>query len=245
MNNAFEGIINLFEPENFTKIQSAHFLVVGIGGVGSWVCEALARSGALNVAVVDLDEICESNINRQVHALSTNIGKTKVEEIKKRMLAINSSINVNCIADFFTESTKEFVFANQFDFIFDAIDSYKNKSLLIHECTQRKIPFISIGATGARLDPTLIEIRDINRTINDKLLQHVKRYLKKNYGFYKFHKDPYKVPTVTSTELPKKMQESSSTTGINCQSGLGSASFVTASFGFAAVAYALKRIAHE
>ena len=241
MNKQFEGIKNLLSEKTFTKISEAHFCVIGIGGVGSWICESLIRSGVTKLTIVDLDDLCFTNINRQIHALQTNVGKYKVDEMKLRLEQINSEAEIICIYDFFTEKTKENILNQNYDFVFDAIDSLKNKCLLLDECRKKEIPVITIGASGGKIDPTKIEVKDLSKSINDSLLFRVRKSLRRDYGFSKFEKKPFKIPCVFSTELSTKKSESGLS---NCQSGLGSASFVTASFAFAAVSYVLKSF-HE
>jgi len=244
MSFAFEGIKNLYGADGLDKIQKSHFLVIGIGGVGSWICEALARSGATHLTIVDLDDICVSNINRQIHALATNTGKQKIDEMKKRLLSINPNINVNCVHDFYSEESSDEILSNNYTFIFDAIDSLKSKCILIAKCKEQNIPLICIGGSGGKMDPTKIEIKDLNHTINDSLLFHVRKKLRKNFGFWRYYDRPFKIPTVFSTELAKEASSDNcyNDKKINCQSGLGSASFVTASFGFAAVSYVLSQV---
>ena len=246
MNRAFEGIIHLYSADGFDKIQKANFLVVGIGGIGSWICESLVRSGALNITIVDLDEICLGNLNRQVHTLANNIGELKVDAMKERLLAINPNINLKAIADFFSETTKDVILEPKFDFVFDAIDSVKSKSILIDECKKRQYPFICIGGAGGQVDPTKIEIRDLNRVENDQLLFKLRKSLRKFFGYKKYYNNPFKIPTVFSMEDPilHDLEESefSESQSRNCKTGFGSASFVTASFGFTAVSYALKAV---
>ncbi len=241
MNKQFEGIKNLFSENTFSKISEAHFCVIGIGGVGSWICESLIRSGATKLTIVDLDDLCFTNINRQIHALQTNVGKYKVDEMKARLQQINSEAQIICIYEFFTEKTKDTILNQRFDFVFDAIDSLKNKCLILDECRRKNIPVITIGASGGKTDPTKIEIKDLSKSINDSLLFRVRKSLRRDYSFSKFENKPFKIPCVFSTELSSKKTQAGLS---NCQSGLGSASFVTASFAFAAVSYVLKSL-HE
>jgi tRNA A37 threonylcarbamoyladenosine dehydratase len=248
MDRTFEGIKNLYGLPGLEKIQNSHFLVVGIGGIGSWICESLVRSGALEITLVDLDDICISNTNRQIHTLHNNIGQMKIDAMKDRLLKINPNIQVHCILDFFSGSTKDSILNKNYDFVFDAIDSLKSKCLLLDECHKKKLPVICIGGAGGKTDPTQIEIRDLKNTISDQLLFRVRKALrKKEYSFSIYANKPFKVPTVFSKEVARKsvMEESelkNSNAPLNCESGFGSASFVTASMGFAAVSFALNTI---
>lgn len=249
MDRAFHGIKNLYGNNGFEKIQAAHFLIIGIGGVGSWVCESLVRSGVLNLTIVDLDDICVSNLNRQIHTLHNNIGMLKVRAMQERLLAINPELNLTIIEDFFSESTMDSILKPKYDYVFDAIDSVKSKCILLDQCRRKKQPVICIGGSGGKTNPTKIVINDLLRSINDPLLAQIRRRLRTEYSFSKFANKPFKIPTVFSTELPNdSLAEISSSSGPNnCQTNLGSASFLTASFGMAAVSYVLNHIAeyHE
>lgn len=254
MKNSFQAIQNLYGITGFHKIQNSNFLIVGIGGIGSWISEMLIRSGALNLTLVDLDDICISNINRQVHALNHTVGKSKIDEMKKRLQQINPECQINCVHDFFSESTKDEILKYHFDFVFDAIDSHKSKCILISECKRRKIPIICSGGAGGKFDPTKIQIKDLSKTINDQLLYWVRKTLRKHYNFSPFKEKPFNIPAVFSTELPLTNPNSeiknnappilkmNKTHSLNCSAGFGSAGFVTASFANAAVSYALHQI---
>lgn len=250
MNRSFEGIQNLY-PKGFDKIKNAHILVLGIGGVGSWVCESLIRSGVENITIVDMDEVCVSNINRQIHALENNIGKAKVDAMKERLLAINPSANINTIFDFYTESSSNEILSHNYDYVIDAFDSPKNKCFLISECKKRELPVIVIGGAGGRVDPTQIEVRDLNRTINDKLLARVKRILKKQYGYHRRYDKLYYIPAVFSKEMAVYNEDQNENCDLkdgsvrNCNTGFGSASFVTGAFAFAAVSFVLNEISKQ
>lgn len=246
MSREFEGIEKLYSKDGYKKIQECHFLVVGIGGVGSWICESLARSGALKITVVDMDDICVSNINRQVHSLSNTIGQEKTAAIKQRMELINPNIEVHEVFDFYSISSSDSILQTKYDYVFDAIDSLKSKCLLISECKKRNQPIITIGAAGGKRDATLAVVKDLNRTINDKLLSCMRKDLKKNYEFWKFHDHPYKIAAVFSSEVAQfNEQEECEIAGSkirNCQTSYGSASFVTGTFAFLAVSYVLNQI---
>lgn len=249
MDRAFQGIKNLYGQKGFEKIQSAHFLVIGIGGVGSWICESLIRSGVTNLTVVDLDDICISNLNRQIHTLHNNIGKLKVEAMQERLVAINPNANIVCIEEFFSESTMNTILEKKYDFVFDAIDSVKSKCLLLDQCRRRNQPVICIGGSGGKTNPTKIMVNDLLRSINDPLLAQIRKKLRQDFSFSKFANKPFKIPAVFSSELPNNsLNISCSHLGpINCQTHLGSASFLTASFGMTAVSFVLNKIAdyHE
>lgn len=244
---AFEGIKNLIGPQDFKKVQDAHVLIIGIGGVGSWVAESLVRSGIGNITIMDMDDICVSNINRQIHATAQNIGELKVDEMKKRLLSINPQLNCHTIFDFFTQKNASLLLEKKYNFIVDAIDSVNSKAYLHDFARKKKLSILCIGGSGSRLDPTKIKVDDLNKSVNDKLLKQLKRKLRKEFSFSKFETKPFKIPTVFSTEIPlepkKNEQNDLKQNKIqNCQSGLGSASFVTASFGLVATSFIIKEI---
>ncbi len=245
---AFEGVQAIYGPKNFSILENQHFLVLGIGGVGSWICEALARSGVKNITIVDLDDICVSNINRQIHATNKTVGKFKIDIMKERMLDINPEIKINCIHDFFTSSSADEILEAKFDYVFDAIDSLKSKAYLLSECKKRGIKVVTIGGAGGLKDPTKIEIKDLNLTRNDKLLQRLRKKLKQSFDFTKYPNKKFHIPAIYSTELIEKPQTECDldTKNLNhkqnCNNGLGSLSFVTASFGFIAVSFVFEDI---
>lgn len=243
MIESFDGIKNLYSEEGFAKIQNAHVIVIGIGGVGSWACESLIRSGVGKLTMVDMDDICVSNINRQVHSLVSTVGKEKVFQMKERLFHINPKAEINAIFDFFTPSTMENILGIKADFILDAMDSVPNKCLLVDECKKRDLNVLTTGAAGQRVDPTQIHICDLNRTINDKLCKRMKRILKREYGYFRLHKSPYKIPCVSSKEIvTNEILQDEFSPIRNCQTSLGSASFVTGTMGFVATAYILDQL---
>ena len=141
--------------------------MMGIGGVGSWTVEALARSGVGRITMVDLDDVCLSNVNRQLHALDGTIGKSKIAVMKERVLKINPNCEVNLIEKFFTKENAEEILDNDFDYIVDAFDSMWNKLFLIDLCVKRGIKICTVGGAGGKTDPTLIRSGDLNFTQKD------------------------------------------------------------------------------
>lgn len=246
MTNRFEGVQSLYGADLFNTIQNAHIAVIGVGGVGSWSCESLARSGVGELTIIDMDEICISNTNRQVHTLNSTTGQMKVDALGKRLLDINPDLKLNIICDFFTQTTIESILtAHHYTYIIDAIDSLKNKALLIGECHQRNIPIITVGAAAGMKDASKIIITDLNKTINDKLFKRLRRILKFHYPeFKKFNKKPFGIYAVHSTEtvhftntVPEQFDEIR-----NCKTGFGSACHVTAALGFNAAGKVINEI---
>jgi tRNA A37 threonylcarbamoyladenosine dehydratase len=246
MSEQFLGTIKIYGEEKFKLIEKSKVLIVGVGGVGSWAAESLARTGVSEITIVDMDDICISNINRQVHSTHLNIGQEKVKAMKERLTTINKNIKVNTVFDFLTASTIDEILEPGFDFVLDSMDSVDNKCLLITRCMNQEIPFITVGAAGNRFDATKIEIRDLNRTINDKMAKRIKRTLKREYGFNRRHENPYRIPCVTSTEEINEavLGPKPDTTRVhNCQTTMGSISHVTATMGLIAAGYIVNKLA--
>jgi tRNA A37 threonylcarbamoyladenosine dehydratase len=233
----FGGVRRLYGETAFQRFQQAHVCIVGIGGVGSWVAESMARSAVGRITLIDLDNIAESNTNRQVHALGAEYGKAKVTAMAERIHAINPGCEVIEIEDFVTAENLEDMLGRGYDFVIDAIDNARIKAAMINWCKRRKIKMITSGGAGGRVDPARIELGDLARSIQDPLLSRVRMLLRREYGFPKDPKKKFGVECVFSSE-PLKMPENGEScdvddkpvTGINC-AGFGAAMTVTASFG--------------
>ncbi|MDB5797795.1 MAG: tcdA [Paucimonas sp.] len=267
----FSGIARLYGPAGLQRFRAARLCVVGVGGVGSWVVEALARSAIGHITMIDLDNVAESNINRQLHALSDTLGMAKVSALAQRIGQINPFCEVVEVEDFLTEDNLAALLCepgaaaqgqvvSRFDYIIDAIDNVRAKSALIAWCRQHRVPLVTIGAAGGQLDPTRIEIRDLARTEQEPLLAKVRKRLRGHYGFPRgeksrfgidavFSTEPLRLPVVAEAcELPAQVgatdggSDGNSVTGLNC-AGFGSTTAVTASFGMAAAARVLQRLA--
>lgn len=241
----FSGIARLYGTQGLARFQAAHVGVVGVGGVGSWVAEAFARSAIGKMTLIDLDHVAESNINRQIQALSSTLGQAKVVALAERVAQINPRCEVISIEDFITpDNLPELIKAPQFDFVVDAIDSVKAKAALLAFCRAESIPIVTVGGAGGQIDPTRIEVRDLSRTEQEPLLASVRRRLRQNYGFPRgakkfgidavFSTEPLTFPTVCDTQVD-------GITGLNC-AGFGSAMVVTASFGMCAAALVLRKL---
>jgi tRNA A37 threonylcarbamoyladenosine dehydratase len=247
----FGGIARLYGQSGLQKLRAARVCVVGIGGVGAWAAEALARSGVGALALVDLDEICVTNINRQLPALTETVGRAKVEVMAERIHAINPECRVEVEQKFFTAQTAEELLAPKFDFVLDAIDSVTNKVLLLAKCREKKIPVVSCGGAGGRRDATQIRAADLAKVSHDRLLAEVRKKLRKEFHF-PADGSPINIDCVFSTEPPMFAQpdgsvcatraESEDGTRLNCNGGLGSATFVTGTFGFAAAGIIVRKI---
>lgn len=255
----FGGIARLYGERALERFRAAHVCVVGVGGVGSWIVEALARSAVGRLTLIDLDNVAESNINRQIQALSTTVGMPKIEALKQRIALINPYCEVELVEDFIDpDNIPQMIGTNKpgaarFDYVVDAIDSVQAKAALIAYCSQHAIPLIVIGGAGGQLDPTRIEVRDLARTEQEPLLKKVRKILRARYGFARGEKNKYHIDAVFSMEPLRYPQsgdgdacevDANSITGLNC-AGFGSSMVVTATFGMVAAGHMLRKMAEE
>ncbi len=246
----FGGIRRLFGVDGQERLRRAHVCVVGIGGVGSWAVEALARSGVGELTLVDLDDVCISNVNRQLHAVTGEFGKPKVEVMAERVRAINPDCAVHPLHSLFTATTGEQILSTKYDAVLDAIDSPSLKALLIARCREREIPIVTTGGAGGRRDPTALRVEDLARTTHDALLQATRKVLRAEHDFPR-GEQKFGVPCVYSPEAPVfpasdgsvcTKPEPGSNLRLDCRSGYGTACFVTGAFGFAAAARVVRII---
>ncbi len=245
--DAFAGIERLYGQGAVSTLQRASVYVVGIGGVGSWVVEALARSGVGEIRMADLDDICTSNTNRQIHTLTDTVGRPKVEVMAERVRAISPATRVVADTLFVTEKTQAEVITDALDLVIDCGDNQMAKASLIAHARRLKIPVITLGAAGGRIDVSKIKVRDLAKTDGDALLAAVRQTLRNRYGFSRDPKRRFSVTAVYSDEQTRYQQADGSmgqqkpgqTGGLDCAGSLGAATHVTASFAFAAVGKAL------
>ncbi len=257
----FGGIARLYGAPALAAFERASVAVIGIGGVGSWVAEALARSAVGSLTLIDLDNVAESNTNRQIHALDGNYGKPKVEAMAERIRQINPLCKVRLVEDFIEPDNFAALLGGGFDYVVDAIDSVRTKTALIAWCVEQGQRLITVGGAGGQLDPTRIRIDDLALTIQDPLLSKVRAQLRKQHGFPRGPKAKFKVSAVYSDEpliypeaaVPAGADEQTEElatplpstpagpVGLNC-AGFGSSVCVTASFGFAAAAHVLRAL---
>ncbi|MES2323335.1 MAG: tRNA cyclic N6-threonylcarbamoyladenosine(37) synthase TcdA [Pseudomonadota bacterium] len=244
----FGGIGRLYGQPALARFRAAHVCVIGVGGVGSWIVEALARSAVGQLTLVDLDNVAESNINRQIQALSGTIGQAKIDALAERIAQINPHCKVNLVEDFIEpENVEQMIGGKGFDYVVDAIDSVKSKAALIAYCRNHDIPIVCIGSAGGQTDPTRIEVRDLSKTEQEPLLKMVRKRLRSQYNFPRSLKTKFGVDAVFSMEplaLPETDAscEIDAVTGLNC-AGYGSGIVVTATFGMIAAAHVLGKLA--
>jgi tRNA A37 threonylcarbamoyladenosine dehydratase len=250
----FGGVERLYGAGALARATAAHVVVVGIGGVGSWAVEALARSGIGRLTLIDLDHLAESNINRQIHALGDTLGAAKVLAMQQRIAAINPACVVAAVEEFIDERNPTLLIP-PCDAVIDAIDHVRAKAALIAWCRRAGIRIVTTGAAGGRSDPTRIEVIDLSRTTQDALASKVRAQLRKDYGFPREPKKKFGVDCVYSPEQVRRTTSADfcavdgvaavspidPTAGLNC-AGYGSSVAVTASFGFAAAARVLAGI---
>ena len=248
--NRFGGIARLYGAKQQNYLLNAHFCVVGIGGVGSWVAESLARTGIGKITLIDLDDICVTNVNRQIHALTSTIGEAKVDAMAERLKGINPECEVTLVDDFLTlENIKEHI--QSYDYVIDCIDQVKIKAALIAHCKRNKLPVITIGGAGGQIDPTQIKVGDVAKTKQDPLLSKVRYLLRKQYNFSNNPKRKFGVECIYSEEqlvypssdgtVCHAKQGADGNMNMDCQTGFGSLTMVTGSFAFFAAARSVKK----
>ncbi len=248
----FGGIARLYGDAALARFRHAHVCVIGVGGVGSWAVEALARSAIGHITMIDLDNLAESNINRQIHALSNTLGQAKVSALAERIALINPFCQVTQIEEFIdADNLASMLPLQHFDYVIDAIDNVRAKTALIVYCRENKIPLVTVGSAGGQTDPTRIEVCDLCRTEQEPLLAKVRKRLRAMHGFPRGTKNKFGIDAVYSTEplrfpelcaTDEAAQPVSGISGLNC-AGFGSAIVVTASFGLIAAGHVLKKLA--
>ena len=249
----FAGIDRLYGAGSAARLARTHVCVVGLGGVGSWAAEALARSGVGELTLIDADEVCVSNTNRQSHALEGEVGRPKVEVVAQRLRAINPALCVHTLADFVTTKNLETLMTRGYSAVIDACDALRIKVEMIAFCRRRKIPIVVSGSAGGRADPTLITARDLSKTEHDILLALVRKKLRDDYGWTRNPKRYFGVQAVFSRENVTYKQPDDSTCDtrgvdadrglkLDCAGGLGAAMHVTATFGMVAAARAIEKL---
>lgn len=264
----FGGVARLYGQAALERFRGAHVAVVGVGGVGSWVVEALARSAVGRLTLIDLDNVAESNINRQLQATDATLGMAKVEALRQRIATINPACVVTCVEEFVDPDNVAQLLAGPFDAVVDAIDQVRAKVAIAAHCARQRLPLVVVGGAGGQLDPTRLRVDDLSRTVQDPLLSKVRAKLRKEHGFPRDAKKKFGIPAIYSDE-PLRYPEAACAVeegvageaggeadgtapagpglvtgpqGLNC-AGFGSSVCVTAPFGFAAAAATLRLLA--
>jgi tRNA A37 threonylcarbamoyladenosine dehydratase len=249
----FGGTRRLYGDCALERFREAHVCVIGIGGVGSWAAEALARSAVGRLTLIDLDHVAESNINRQLHALTGTLGMAKVQVMAARIGQINPDCRVTVIEDFITLENLADLLHSDYDHVIDCIDGFRIKAALIAHCRRRRIRLVTVGGAGGQTDPTRVRVADLSRTEHDALFSKTRKLLRQDYGFPKNLKRRFDIPCVYSDEQPlfptgdgnagHDKPHGAGIGRLNCAGGLGSSMAVTATFGLVAAAHALKKLA--
>jgi tRNA A37 threonylcarbamoyladenosine dehydratase len=253
----FGGVGRLIGQAGLERLAAAHVCVVGLGGVGSWAVEGLARSGVGALTLVDLDDVCVTNTNRQLPAVAGQIGRPKATVLAERVAAINPGCRVSARHEFFTSATADRVLAGPFDYVIDAIDQVPAKALLIATAKQRGWPVLTVGGAGGRRDPTQIRTGDLGESSADSLLRILRKKLRREHGYApgeqrgRMH---FGIRCVWSEEeqiFPwadgtcSSEREPGTNLRLDCASGFGTAVFVTGAFGLAAAGEVVRGIAEE
>jgi len=252
----FGGIARLYGQAALEHLSRAHFAIIGVGGVGTWVAEALARSGVGQITLVDMDDICITNTNRQIHALQSTIGQQKIDALAARLKDINPEIKVNAVDNFLDKLNIKELITDDMDVVMDTFDVGHLKAALIANCKIRKKLIITIGSAGGKLDPTKITHGDLSKTVNDPLLAKTRNSLRRQYNFTRNPKKVFSIEAIYSTEQMTYPLENGGTcqsktllsggtleggNRLDCNGGFGAATMVTGSFGFLAVSRAVTK----
>ncbi|MDQ3617998.1 MAG: tRNA threonylcarbamoyladenosine dehydratase [Pseudomonadota bacterium] len=250
----FGGIDRLYGHGALACFADCRIAVVGMGGVGSWAVEALVRSGIGHLSLIDADDLCVSNTNRQLPALQGHYGRAKVDVMAERCRAINPYVDAVAVPSFLTAGNVVELLDREFDLVLDACDSFRSKVELIAWCRRRKLPLIVVGSAGGRTDPTLVRVRDLSRTEHDAMLALIRKKLRSEFNFPSSPGRYFSVPAIYSLENVRYPQADGSVCGLrpkvggeaalklDCGTGLGAATHITGAFAFAAVGKALEML---
>jgi tRNA threonylcarbamoyladenosine dehydratase len=249
----FSGLERLYGVNGARAIRGLHVAVIGIGGVGSWAAEALARSGVGQITLIDFDQVAESNINRQIHADTLSVGKAKVLAMQERISLINPSCKVNAIEEFATPENWPTIAASNFDAVIDACDQQSAKTMLAvwsmtqAKASKKKAPlFMTCGAAGGKRRADKVEIADLSETTHDPLLSDLRYRLRRQHGAARdkkigitcvFSKEPVAPPDPSCA-----IEDADG--NLNCH-GYGSVVSVTATFGLCAAGWILDALARR
>ena len=248
----FSGLGRLYGADALERLRRAHVAIIGTGGVGSWTAEALARSGVGRITLIDPDEICVTNSNRQLPALTGNFGRLKITVLAERLRLIHSEVEIVEVPSFFTASNAASLLDAGYDVVVDGIDNATLKALLVASCRDRNLPLIVSGGAGGKRNPAAVRTDDLAFATHDRLLRLVRKELRRDHGYpHESVQKPFGVRAVFSVENAcypwsdgsvREDPEPGSHLRLNCESGFGSATPVTGTFGFTAAAEAIEII---
>lgn len=260
LHRRFDRMGRLIGDAKMERLLRSHVMVIGLGGVGSWAAESLARSGVGELTLVDFDEICVTNFNRQLHALQGFVGRKKAEVMAERLRKVNPQARVHAVDRFYNFESSAEIFARRPDYVIDAIDHVTSKCFLLNLCKKEGIPVVCSTGSGGRMDPTQIRIADLGDTEIDPLARAIRRILRQQYGFPEA--GPFGIPAVYSQEPAQAPEELTYDQGkgfrcvcpqgdnpyFNCDNRnliMGNASFVTGAFGLACASAAVRGLLAE
>jgi len=256
----FGGIARLYGDDGLLRLNAAHICVIGLGGVGSWVAESLARSAIGQLTLIDMDVVSESNINRQLVATEQEIGRDKGLVMKDRIHQINTACDVRYIDEFVSKDNLDQLIKPNYDYVIDCIDDFRTKAALIAYCKKNKIRILTTGGAGGQVDPSKVLQVDLSRTQQDVLLAKTRKLLRQDYGFARNIKRSFGVPCVYSNEQlvypdgngglsPQRPAPDPSAgktnNALNCAGGMGSITHVTGTFAFFASGFVISQIAND
>jgi tRNA threonylcarbamoyladenosine dehydratase len=233
--NRFSGVARLYGERSLQQLQKSHVAVIGVGGVGSWIVEALARSGIGRITMMDFDDVCVSNFNRQILATDETVGKFKIDVLAERVRLINKECELQLINDRFTAENAEVFLSHNYDYIVDAFDNGPGKAFLAHHCRAQKKRLIVLGSVGGKKDPSKIKIDDLSRSTEDSLLSFVRKKLRSEFGFPREKGKKFSIPCVYSTEKYVFPEEGAVIKKLDCGGGMGAITHLAGAFGFFAV----------
>lgn len=251
----FGGIGRLYGASALERLRAAHVCVIGVGGVGSWTVEALARSGVGTLTLIDADDVCITNVNRQLPALDGAVGRSKVRVLGERVRLVNPACAVVEVGDFLTGRNAAELLSPKYDWVVDCVDRMSTKTEIIHTCHELSRNILVCGSAGGRRDGTAVRVTDLGLAGQDELLRQVRRRLRREFGWkhgVSARATPMGVPCVFSPEKPvyprgdgtcSAEAEPGSSLRMDCGSGFGAATFVTGAFGFAAAGEIVRRMA--
>jgi tRNA threonylcarbamoyladenosine dehydratase len=259
LHRRFDRMGRLIGDPGMEKLFASHVMVIGLGGVGSWAAESLARSGVGKLTIVDFDLICVTNANRQLHALRGTTGKQKAAVMADRLRLINPRCEVVAEPVFYNSDSSAALFAVRPDLVIDAIDNLAAKTHLIATCRAQNIPLVVSGGASGRMDPTQIRVADLNAVVHDPFIAATRKLLRKTHGFPHADKEPWNIAAVHSLEAPQDPVELHYDNGEGfrcvCPHGgndlhgcmhrnviYGTASFVTGAFGLACASAAVRTL---
>lgn len=247
----FSGVERVYGAQEFARFQQHHVAVIGLGGVGSWAVEALARSGVGGITLIDLDDVCLTNINRQLPALTSTVGQLKTEVLAQRVRDIHPKCQVRVIDDFLAAENLDDYLGQPVTAVLDAIDSVPVKAALIAWCKRRKLPLVTCGGAGGQVDPGQVTSADLAKATQDPLLAKVRSMLRRDYNFSRNPSRNFGVKAVYSTEQLRypvgdgswsHAKPGAGSMRMDCSTGFGAAMPVTCTFAMQAVALLLEKL---